>query len=42
MWVGTAMHGWLFKNIYVIKLELLAILTTDPLKHYNPKKHFFK
>ena len=26
------MHGWLFEDIYVVKLEALVMLANDPLK----------
>ena len=29
------MHGGLFKNIHVVKLERLAMLSNDPLKLNN-------
>ena len=29
------MHGWLFKDIHLAKLETLAMLTNDPLKLNN-------
>ena len=29
------MHGWLFKNIHLVKLEKLTMLANDPLKFNN-------
>ena len=30
------MHGWLFKDINVVKLKYFAILTIDPPRLNNP------
>ena len=38
--IGLVMHGWLFKVIYVAKLESFAILTFDPLQLKNVTNSF--
>ena len=34
------MHGWLFKDKNVVKLETLAMVANDPLNLSNPKNIF--
>ena len=34
------MHGWLFKNIHVVKLEALTMLANDLPKLNNPVSTF--
>ena len=35
MIIALVMHGWLFKDIHVVKLKTLAMLANDLLKHDN-------
>ena len=34
--IRLAAHGWLFKDIHVVNLETLAMITNDTLKLNNP------
>ena len=39
--VDIDIHRWWFKNIHVVKLEALVILTIDPIKLNNAVNIFF-